>query len=64
MEYGIQLVGFVITNDSKDSYWFAHLAVDPDYFTPIEAANRARYFFGDSANEEMREHFLASAVGS
>ena len=63
-EYGIQPVGFVITNDSKDFYWFAHLAVDPDYFTPMEAANRARYFFGDSADEEMREHFLKSAIGS
>jgi hypothetical protein len=63
-KYGIQPVGFVIANDSRDFYWFAHLAVDPDYFTPIEAANRARYVFGGSANEEMRQHFIASAIGS
>ncbi len=63
-KYGIQPVGFVITNSTQDFYWFAHLAVDPEYFTPIEAANRARSFFGGSANEEMREHFLASAIGS
>jgi hypothetical protein len=63
-QYGIQPVGLVIANDTKDFYWFAPLSVDPDYFTPIEAANRARYFFGRSANEEMRQHFLTSSIGS
>src|SRR5262245_52236704 len=51
-KYGIQPVGFVIANGSRDYFWFAPIAVDPDYFTPIEAANRARYFFAGSANEE------------
>jgi hypothetical protein len=63
-EYGIQPVGLVIANDTRDSYWFARFTVDPDYFTPLEAANRARYFFARSANEKMRQHFLASEIGS
>jgi hypothetical protein len=63
-EENIQPVGLRIENDSKDFYWFAPLALDPDYFTPIEAANRVRYFFASAANEEMRQHFLASAIGS
>jgi LssY C-terminus len=61
---GIQPVGLVIVNHTEDAYWFAPLALDPDYFTPIEAANRARYFFSGSANERMREHFLDGAIGS
>jgi LssY-like putative type I secretion system component LssY len=60
----IQPVGLVISNHTQDFYWFLPLALDPDYFTPIEAANRARYFFAGSANEQMRKHFLASAIGS
>ncbi len=64
-KYGIQPVGVEISNGTRDFFWFAPLAVDPEYFTPIEAANRARYsFFGGSANEEMRRHFLAAAIGS
>jgi hypothetical protein len=63
-KYGIQPVGFAIANDSETFFWFSHLGVDPDYFTPIEAANRARYFLPGSANEEMRQHFLDNAIGS
>jgi hypothetical protein len=64
-KYGVQPVGVQIANSTQAPYWFSHLAVDPDYFTPIEAANRARYlFFGQSANEEMRQHLIASAIGS
>jgi hypothetical protein len=64
-KYGVQPVGVEIANSTRDFYWFSNLGVDPDYFTPIEVANRARYsFFRASANEEMRKHFLASAIGS
>jgi hypothetical protein len=63
-KYGIQPVGLVITNDTHDSYFFARFTVDPDYFTAIEAANRARYFLAISANEELRQHFIASEIGS
>jgi hypothetical protein len=60
----IQPVGLVIANHTEDGYWFLPLALDPDYFTPLEAANRARYRFSGSANERMRAQFLASAIGS
>ncbi len=63
-KYGVQPVGLVIANDTQDFYFFARFSVDPDYFTAIEAANRARYFFAGSANEKMRQHFLASEIGS
>jgi LssY C-terminus len=63
-KYGVQPVGVVITNNTQDLYWVSRFAIDPDYFTPIEAANRARYFFAKSANEEMRLHFLASEIRS
>ena len=61
-DYGIQPVGLVIVNGSRTAYWFAPLSIDPDYFTPIEAANRARYFFRSATNEEMRDHFIASSI--
>jgi hypothetical protein len=63
-KYGIQPVGLEIVNGTQSFYWFARFTVDPDYFTPLEAANRARYFFAGSANEKMRQHFLASEIGS
>ena len=39
-------------------------ALDPDYFTPLEAANRVRFLLDASANEQMRQHFLAQSIGS
>jgi LssY C-terminus len=61
----IQPVGLVIENHGEEAYWFAPLALDPDYFTPIEAANRVRSFFSSASwNEEVRRHFLESAIGS
>jgi hypothetical protein len=60
----IQPVGLVIENHTEDAYWFAPLALDPDYFTPIEAANRVRSFFSTSKNDQIRQHFLDSAIGS
>jgi LssY C-terminus len=61
----IQAVGLVIENHTPNAYWFAPLALDPDYFTPIEVANRTRGFFSTtSRNEQMRRHFLESAIGS
>jgi LssY C-terminus len=60
----IQPVGLVIENRTEEAYWFAPLGLDPEYFTPIEAANRVRSFFSASRNEEMRRHFLESAIGS
>jgi hypothetical protein len=61
---GIQPVWLRIENGTPRPYWFAPLGLDPGYFTPLEAANRARYRFSSRANDEMQEHFLASAIRS
>jgi hypothetical protein len=63
-ESGIQPVWLDIENASDRAYWFAPLSLDPEYFTPREAANRSRLWFASGANERMREHFSALAIGS
>ena len=63
-EHGIQPVWLQIENRTDRPYWFAPLGLDPSYFTPLEAANRARYRLSPTANEAMRAHFLASAIRS
>jgi hypothetical protein len=63
-EEAIQPVWLRIENRTDRPYWFAPLGLDPGYFTPLEAANRARYRFSSRANEEMRAHFLSSAIPS
>jgi hypothetical protein len=61
---GIQPVWLRIENSTERPYWFAPLGLDPGYFTPLEAASRARYLFSSRANEEVQEHFLSSAIRS
>jgi hypothetical protein len=61
-EHGIQPVYLAIVNETQSTYWFAPVGVDPDYFTPLEVANRARYFFSAATNERMRAHLLESAI--
>jgi hypothetical protein len=62
---GIQPVWLRIENRGEEPYWFAPAALDPSYFTPLEAANRCRSAFASSStNEEMRRHFLELAIGS
>jgi hypothetical protein len=59
---GIQPVWLDIENHTERPYWFLPLNLDPDYFTPLEAANRVRHRFASSTNGEMRMHFLAAAM--
>ena len=40
-EEGMQPVWLEIANQRDHAYWFAPLGLDPNYFTPLEAANRA-----------------------
>ena len=62
--HGIQPVWLRIDNGADRPYWFAALNLDPSYFTPLEAANRARYRFSSRANDEMKAYFLSSAIPS
>ena len=39
---GIQPVWLRIENQGEEPYWFAPAQLDPNYFTPLEAANRCR----------------------
>jgi hypothetical protein len=59
---GIQPVWLRIENHGEQPYWFAPAELDPNYFTPLEAANRCRSLFIPA--QEMRQHFLARAIGS
>ncbi len=59
---GIQPVWLEIENGGETPFYFAPLGVDPDYFTPLEAANRVRRRCAPSANQRMRQHFLRSAI--
>ena len=60
----IQPVWLEIVNQTPHTYWFAPLGLDPNYFTPYEAANRCKYWFSSAANQRMRAYFAASAIGS
>ncbi|HEY2388869.1 MAG TPA: LssY C-terminal domain-containing protein [Candidatus Binatia bacterium] len=59
---GIQPVWLDIDNGTDLPYWFMPSNLDPGYFTPLEAANRARYRLRPGANESMRTHFLAGVI--
>jgi hypothetical protein len=61
---GIQPVWLRIENQGDEAYWFTRVNLDPDYFTPLEAANRVRFLFDVSANARMRQYFLDSTIGS
>jgi LssY C-terminus len=61
---GIQPVWLQVHNASAHTYWFAPISLDPEYFTPREAANRCRFWLGSAANTRMREHFSRLAIGS
>jgi hypothetical protein len=63
-DHGIQPVWLQIENGTDRPYWFAPLALDPAYFTPLEVARRARYRFSANANEEMQASLLARAIRS
>jgi hypothetical protein len=62
--HGIQPVWLHIDNGTDRPYWFGALNLDVGYFTPLEAARRARHRFSPSANEEMKAYFLSSAIRS
>jgi hypothetical protein len=56
-EDGIQPVWFRIENAEDLAYFFLPTAVDPNHFSPQEAAWKSRLTFGGDANTRMSRHF-------
>src|SRR5262245_34753776 len=56
-EDGIQPVWFRIENGEDLAYFFFPTAVDPNHFSPQEAAWKSRITFGGDANTRMARHF-------
>src|SRR5262245_28753241 len=54
---GIQPVWLEIANGSPHAFTFAPIALDSEYFTPREAANRSRFWFRPRDNQSMQAHF-------
>jgi LssY C-terminus len=56
-EDGIQPVWFRIENGEDLAYFFFPTAVDPNHFSPQEAAWKSRLTFGGDANTQMSRYF-------
>jgi hypothetical protein len=61
---GIQPVWLSIENHDRVPYAFLSVSVDPDRFSPLEAAYRNHYRLFPYANREMNEYFLDNAIGT
>jgi hypothetical protein len=61
---GIQPVWLEIDNATAHAYTFAPIALDSEYFTPREAANRGRLWLRPWDHQPMREHFQRVAIGA
>jgi hypothetical protein len=61
---GIQPVWVAIDNRTEEARWFAPVGLDPEYFTPLEAAYRTRSWLRPGIESQVRAHFLARAIGS
>lgn len=64
MRRGIQPVWLRIENRGEEAYFFAPLAIDPMYFSPLEAAFINHTWFGGSTNDRMDDHFLSNGISS
>jgi hypothetical protein len=53
----IQPVWVQIVNDTDEAFWMVPLGIDPDYYSPFEAAYRSHSVLGGSANAAMDGYF-------
>jgi len=53
----VQPVWVEIENRSENPYWIFRSRLDPDYYSPAEAAYMKRFRFSPSKNNRMRVHF-------
>jgi hypothetical protein len=54
---GVQPVWLKIENNNKEAVFFLPLGLDPDYFTPFEAAYRNHFIFSTPENDKMDRYF-------
>ena len=59
---GIQPVWLEIENNDEDPVWFLPVGLDPDYFTPFEAALMNFFRTSESANKKMEHHFIGHGM--
>jgi hypothetical protein len=55
----IQPVWVRVENHDTTPYWLMSSGLDPDYFSPLEAAYLNHSIFSDSRNAEIDDHFRA-----
>ena len=60
---GIQPVWIEIENNEKNPVVFSPWSVDPNYYTPLEAADRNHYALRGDLNAEMDRHFHKLGIG-
>lgn len=56
---GIQPVWVRVENHDTTPYWLMSSGLDPDYFSPLEAAYLNHSLFSKSRNRKLDEHFRA-----
>jgi hypothetical protein len=61
---GIQPVWLRIENHDTVPYWLISLSLDPEYFSPQEAAYLHRFRFSSQANRRMDAYFEAQQIRS
>jgi len=54
---GIQPVWIRVQNADTDAYWLMASGLDPDYFSPLEAAYVFHGIIGRSVNKKIDDHF-------
>jgi hypothetical protein len=61
-ETGVQPVWVRIRNNEPDPYWFFSVSLDPDYYSPHEAAWKNHLSFGGYSNVKMDSNFRRQAI--
>jgi hypothetical protein len=59
---GIQPIWLEIENNDEEPVWLLPFGLDPDYFTPFEAALMNFFRSSESANKRMERHFIGHGM--
>lgn len=54
---GVQPIWLEIENNDKEPVWFLPMGLDPDYFSPIEAAFKNHFNYLTPINEQINQQF-------